>query len=158
MQSLSETTSRLTKQTLGRKYVALGRIVAHWTDIVGTQLASHTTPAKIHYRQYKNQKRTKKAPEVTLEIATTPSHATRLHYQKDLILERLNQVFGERWITDLKFVTISSNKNTRPKQQKKRIISEKEKKDLANMLDLIEDPDIKERLRNLGTSILEDDS
>lgn len=154
MRLISEAAAKVTNETLGRKYVALGRIAKHWEDIVGKALADKAAPAKIHYRKYKNAP---KNPDAILEIATSAAHSTKLHYQKDLILERINNIFGERWITDIKFINVVPARPKGPIMPRKPLLSPAEKKDLSKMLDLIDDPDIKERLDRLGSAIIQED-
>lgn len=155
MRTLSELAARITNEALGRKYVALGRIAKHWEDIVGKNLADKAAPSKIKYRKYKNQP---KKPEAVLEIATSAAHSTKLHYQKDLILERINRIFGERWITDIKFVTLTTTSPKQMRRKRPKPLSENDRKNLRNMLDLVDDPEIKQKLDNLGTHVISEDN
>lgn len=132
----------------------LGRLVTHWTDIVGKDLADRAQPVKIRYRKVPGEK----SPEAVLDIAAPTAEATLLHYRKDLILERINQIFGEKLVTALRFVPLASNEAPprRPSLLRRRPVSPAEKEQLANILDKIDDPGLKERLETLGTSILQD--
>ena len=131
----------------------LGRIVTQWADIVGADLENKAHPVKIRYRKIPGEK----APEATLDIASTSADATLLHYRKDLILERINQIFGERIITALRFVPVAANipAPARPRFLKKPVSPAKQE-ELAAILDQIDDPELKERLETLGTSILQE--
>ncbi|MCB1531280.1 MAG: DUF721 domain-containing protein [Alphaproteobacteria bacterium] len=153
MRPISESTARIVKKSFSRKYIALGRIVNNWEEIVGQQLADKAQPVKIHY--HKREK--SQAPDATLDIAVSTANATLLHYQKDLILERINQVFGEQWITGIRFVNIPSNEEVILRKRSKRTLSASEQESLANMVASIADGDIKERLNRLGTEILTSD-
>jgi hypothetical protein len=131
----------------------LGRLVTHWPEIVGKDLADRAQPVKIRYRKVPGSNR----PEASLDIASTTSEATLLHYRKDLILERINQIFGERLVTALRFVPVASNAApSRPRRLLQTPLSPAEKEDLANILEHIRDHELKERLEMLGTSILQD--
>ncbi len=153
MRRLSEATAKIAGKSFERKYVALGRIVNNWRDIVGEKLADKAQPVKIDYRKSKN----KQKPEATLEIAATSADATALHYQKDLILERINQIFGDRWVTGIRFVNVPSNMQTKSFKKPKAPLTEGEKKTLSDMLLNIEDGDMRSRLEHLGQSIIMDD-
>ncbi len=154
MRPISEATARIAGQNFSRKFVALGRIAAQWEDIIGSQLAGKAQPAGIQYR--KAFKRGEK-PKAILEIATSSSDATLMHYQKGLILERLNQIFGDSWITDIRFVTKAANQ-TPPKLKKhKRPLTGAEKNHLSTMLEGAEDPEILARLEALGQGIIGSD-
>ncbi|MFN3701329.1 MAG: DUF721 domain-containing protein [Alphaproteobacteria bacterium] len=154
MRPVSEASATVTKTIFSRKYIALGRILSQWNDIVGAELALKAQPVALHYRKHKDQKKT---PDATLEIATTSAYATRLHYQKDLILERIHHLFGERWVTAIRFVNTPSNVNKMAAAPRKPAsLSAEEEKYIAESLDLITDPDIRNRLENFGKSLLLD--
>lgn len=154
MRPLSESTARITGKSFERKYIALGRIISSWTSIVGENLASRALPVKLHYRKHENQK----TAEATLEIATSSADATVLHYQKDLILERINQIYGERWITAIRFVHVPVNQSALLRRKKlQKPLTNQEKKHLSDILGSIEDQDIRLRLQNLGQAILMED-
>ncbi len=153
MRPVSEATAKVTNSVFGRKYIALGRIVSQWSDIVGPDLASKVQPCALKYRNYKVRP---KNPEATLEIATSSAYATKLHYQKDLILERINQIFGEKWITAIRFVNVPANVAERPKIKKTSILSSDEKKYIAETLDYITDNEVRNRLENFGEALFLD--
>ncbi len=131
----------------------LGRLVTHWQDIVGADLADRAQPVKIRYRKVPGSKKA----EASLDIAASTAEATLLHYRKELILERINQIFGERLVTALRFVPMAANEapQARPRRPKKPV-TPKDREDLANLLAQIDDAGLKERLETLGMSILQD--
>ncbi len=150
MRPIAEATSRITGQSFKRKYISLGRIVTCWSEIVGPNLAVKAQPVKINYRKSKKGG----SPVVTLDIAVNSADATLLHYQKDLILERINQIFGEKWITAIRFVASAANKAS-GKPGKTRIpLTEDEKNHLSGMLESLPDMDLRMRLENLGQAII----
>ncbi len=154
MRPISEATGRVAGKSFNRKYIALGRILTHWNDIVGPELARKAQPVKLRYLKHKQAKK----PTASLDIATTSADATLLHYQKDLILERINQIFGERWVTAIRFVQVPVNTQT-PKVKKPphRPLTGTEQNYLSNMLDNIPDSDIKSRLERLGQAVLREE-
>lgn len=150
MRPISEATARVSGQSFSRKYVSLGRILSSWKEIVGEKLAGKAQPVKINYR-----KREKGGnPVAILDIAASSADSTLLHYQKDLILERINQIFGDKWVTAIRFVaTPVSIKGKKPK--KSRIpLTDDEKSHLSGMLESLADPDLKAKLETLGTAII----
>lgn len=153
MRPLSEATSRVTGNSFGRKYVALGRILSHWKDIVGAELAHKAQPAELHYRKAKEAK----TPTVSLDIATSGADATLLHYQKDLILERINQIFGERWVQAIRFVQVSSNEPRLKPRKTRTPLTGDEKNHLSSMLAEIQDDEIRRTLEGLGTAVMQND-
>lgn len=150
MRPLSEPAARIASQNFSRKYIAIGRIVNHWDDIVGKKLAHKAHPVKIHYRKPKKKGDQASA---TLEIAAASADATLLHYQKDLILERINQVFGERWITCIRFVATPANTVSGFRKKRASPLTIQEKKALSGVVDTVADDQIRQRLENLGQAI-----
>lgn len=135
-----------------RKYIALGRIVTHWREIAGEEYAERAQPAKIHYVKPKNPK---DKPRATLDIAASSADCAVLIYRKDLILQRINNLFGENWITDIKFLHVEPKAVKKPPKRTK-TLTEDEKNHLSQMLDGVDDPDLKDRLSRLGQSILQE--
>jgi hypothetical protein len=154
LRRLSDVVPRVTGKVFGRKYIMLGRLVTHWADIVGADLADKAQPVKLRYRKIPGQT----APEVGLDIACSSAEATLLHYRKDLILERINQIFGERLVSSIRFVAVAANQTTtnRVFTRKKKTLSPEDRAELSNILDKIDDPALKQRLEALGMSILSD--
>ncbi|MCC6598259.1 MAG: DUF721 domain-containing protein [Alphaproteobacteria bacterium] len=153
MRPLSEATARVAGKSFERKYIALGRIVNHWNDIVGTKLADKAQPMKIHYRKKKEHAA---KPDAVLEIAASSADATLLHYQKDLILARINQIFGESWITGIRFINTPVNASGLTRRRKKTVqpLTGEKKKHLSLILEDVADADIRVKLENLGQAIL----
>lgn len=151
MRPLSEAAARVAGKSFERKYIALGRIVSNWSDIVGAKLASKAQPLKILYRKKEKQEK----PDAILEIATSSAEATLLHYQKDLILERINRIFGESWITGIRFVNTPANASPASRRKKNAApLTNEKKKHLSHMLEDVADADIRARLETLGQAIL----
>ena len=98
---VADTIPRVTDRTFKRKYIALGRIVTQWKEIMGDKMAGVAQPLKIRYRK---PRRKGDKPEATLEIAVSSAQASLLMMQKGVLLEKINHIFGERWITDIKFI------------------------------------------------------
>ncbi len=150
MRPLSESTGRVAGKTFNRKYVALGRILTHWEDIIGAKMAGKAQPVKLRYIKHEKSKK----PTATLDIATTTADATLLHYQKDLILERINQIFGDQWVSAIRFVSMPSNKAPSAPKKPKRPLTGAEKNHLSGVLGNIEDEDMHRVLENLGKAVM----
>lgn len=149
---LSNAVPKVTGKVFGRKYIMLGRLLTQWTEIVGEDLAHKTTPVKLRsYKDYKTGKRNS-----TLDIAASTADATVLHYRKDLILERLNLLFGEGLITAIRFVPKSIDEKKPVKSKFKKPLSLQEKTFLSDLLEDVEDDGIREKLQKLGKAILQD--
>ena len=150
MHPISKSTAKVAAQNFSRKYIALGRIVNQWPEIIGQDMADKAQPIKLRYRK---DPKTKKAL-ATLEIATSNALATTLPYRKGLVLERINQIFGNGWITDIKFTATELEQKIVPKTRKPPSLSGTDKKYITDTLAQIEDPDIKARLESFGKHML----
>lgn len=148
---ISEAIPRVAGQVFSKKYIMLGRLVTRWSEITGEELALKTHPVKIHYRKKRGQEK----PEATLDIAASTADATLLHYRKDLILQRINLIFGDSWITAIKFVPMASN-TPLPRIRRKKLLTETEKAQIASTVCDIRDTEMQERLKSLGEAILSD--
>lgn len=148
---ISEAIPRVAGQAFSKKYIMLGRLVTRWAEVVGEDLADKTQPVKIRYYKKRGQEK----PDTSLDIAASTADATLLHYRKDLILERINLIFGDRWIKAIRFVPMAANAPL-PKIQKKKILTEQDSNRIAGMLDGIDDPEMQERLKSLGEAVWRD--
>ena len=153
LRPIADSVASITKGTFTRKFVSLGRILSSWDEIVGPELSSRAQPLKLHYRKPKSAQ---EQPQASLDIAVSSADATTLHYQKDLILERINQLFGEKWVTAIRFVHVAANETAGgpAPQPPQADLSESDKEDLKQSLSAIEDDEIRKRLEKLGQGVL----
>lgn len=156
LKPLSHSVANITRQSFAKKFVALSRILEHWPDIIGTDFAAIAQPQKLSYRKPKTKD---DKPEATLHIMVSPADATSLHYQTDLILERINQIFGDRWVTKIKFEPVSGttalNVDMRPRMPTPpKPLAPQAQDRLNDVLRDISDPEIRLRLEKLGQGVL----
>lgn len=149
---LSNAVPAILGKTFERKYIALGRIVTHWNEIIGPDFADRAQPAKIHYKKPKNPKEKSTA---TLDIAASSADCAVLIYQKDVILQRINNIFGDAWVSDIKFLHREIKKASKPARRTK-TLTDGEKNHLSQMLEGIDDPELRETLEGLGKAILQE--
>ena len=71
------------------------------------------------------------------------------------MLEKINYLFGDGWITDIKFIHAPANAPTKHKKKTKSLTVE-EKNSLSQLLETIDDPELKERLSTLGEAFYQD--
>lgn len=156
---LSESIPRVAGQAFGRKYIMLGRLVTHWADIVGADMAAQALPVALKFRSApkKDKQVSDKSNEFTLEIAADSAAATVMRYRVDLILARINQIFGANWITAIKFVPKATDgqQNFRVPRMPKPLTPD-QKQSLSTVTQDIADPDLQAALQRLGAAILQD--
>jgi hypothetical protein len=149
---ISDSIPRVAGQVFSKKYIMLGRLVTRWAEIVGSDLGDKTQPVKIRYYKKKNEQ---EKPQASLDISCSTADATLLHYRKDLILERINQMFGSRWITAVRFVPVAANASL-PRVKRKKLLTADERSQIACAVDGIRDEEIRVRLITLGEAIMAD--
>ncbi|HCK33196.1 MAG TPA: hypothetical protein DHW10_06610 [Rhodospirillaceae bacterium] len=97
-QHSSSTVRQLTKKLFEKKHIAYGRILDHWTDIVGKDFAEKSQPHAMSYRKNKEKK-----VVAVLTITASSADIMALSYQKGVIIERINHLIGKPRIIDIKF-------------------------------------------------------
>lgn len=150
---ISESIPKVSGRISGQKYNMLGRIVTHWAEIVGQDMAAKASPGKLKYRSKKGAK----DAEFSLEIEVSSADATILSYRIDLILARIDQIFGQGVITAIRFVPQTANKQTAPAKKRKRPLSQDKKDYIQDVVEMVDDEEIRDKLKNLGIAILQDD-
>lgn len=139
--ALNECVEPLIQPVLKEKGLAGSRILTDWAKIVGSQLANRSQPEKLSFSRGKTT-------EGTLTIAVENGFATELQYQTPLILERLAVYFGYKAISRI----IISHTLTRQKRpQKPAAITKSLSPIPEDMLNDIEDLELKEALSGLGS-------
>jgi hypothetical protein len=88
MRHLSQAVPKVASQAFARKYIMLGRLVTHWAEIVGADLAAKAQPVGTRYSKRDGK------PFITLEVACSSAEATILSMRVSLILEKINLGFG----------------------------------------------------------------
>jgi hypothetical protein len=85
--------TRIRKASEGRGF-AQTRLLTHWIEIVGTDVAKIATPVNVSY--------TKGGMGATLVLLTTGAQAPMLEMQKDQIREKVNACYGYRAISRIR--------------------------------------------------------
>lgn len=155
LRPLAHALPAVAEKTFSRKYVLLGRIVTQWIEIAGPDLAPLATPVGLRRHRTGKEDSAQKI-HVCLEVAASSADATRLVYQKDLILERMNRIFGERLVNSIKLVHLPANTSTTPPPRFRKPLTDNQKKALSLMLETVADERVRAALENLGAAILRD--
>ena len=130
-----------------KKSVTLIRIINHWPDIIGQDMALHTTPLKIGYKKKKCDQTGELKSTSILRIRCEGALGTMIAMRQNIIVERLNRLFGAPYFSDIQIEhgTVSASK---PAIKKPAPIHF----DL-NLPD-IDDPILKTRLESLGQAVM----
>lgn len=65
---------------------AISRLLTHWAEVAGADLAAITRPVKVGY--------TREGMGATLTLLVSPAHAPMVEMRKERLRERVNAVYG----------------------------------------------------------------
>lgn len=95
--SLLQTQIRKTSETRG---FAQSRLLTHWTEIVGEDIAAISRPVEVKYGR--------SGFGATLTLLTTGAHAPMLEMQKEKLRDKVNAVYGYNAISRVRVTQTAS--------------------------------------------------
>ncbi len=136
-----------TRTALVKRGFAHADILSRWQVIVGPTLYDVSSPERLTYSKNKNA-------EATLKVRVSPGHAPEFQHFEPLIIERINSFFGYRAVARLKIIQA-------PVRREKKVLktaplkpSEAQNNWLEASLKGVEDDELKESLKALGTALI----
>ena len=139
-------------KTAGAAGFAQMRLLTHWADIVGAEIASIAHPVKVSYARQGNGAR--------LTLLARPARAPELQMQLPRIKERVNASYGYSAISDIRITQsgdssgfaapISAFTHDQPAPQLPKAQAEKLQQVVAD----VTDPQLRILLESLGENIL----
>jgi rare lipoprotein A len=140
-------TQKIVKPVFKARGLMEGKIMTHWHQIVGEKFARLALAEKITFPKGKKT-------EGTLHLNVTSAGSLLLHYAQDLILEQVNTFFGYKALSKLHMSHgFTPPEEVKPKQPLPPL-SEEENQWLDSQTQAIEDPELKQCLKNLGEGVL----
>ncbi len=146
-QALGAPVSKLTRTTYQKRGFADGEILHRWSTIVGELLAKASHPEKISYPTGKNGDGT-----LYLRVGN-PGLALDIQHMEPVILDRINAHFGYRAISRLKLIQAPMPASKEKNDFRLRALTGPERQSLDGLLQMVDDPDLKKVLENLGQSV-----
>ncbi len=145
--SLADMVSRVTKPLFGRRGLADGAIVREWRNIVGETIARHCQPDRVSYTAHSRS-------EGLLHLRVGHSAmATELQHLEPQLIERINTHFGYRAVARLRFVHGPLPERTTRAPSGDPELTETQERAMAQTLDAIEDPALRDALARLGRAV-----
>ena len=139
-------TQKIVKPVFKARGLMEGKIITHWSQIVGEKFSRLAIPEKITFPQGKRS-------EGTLHLSATSSGALLIQYAQDLILEQVNIFFGYKALSKL-WVTHGF---VPPKQICSResvvLLSEENQEWVDGHIGQVVDPGLKDCLEKLGKAV-----
>ncbi|MEX0327490.1 MAG: DUF721 domain-containing protein [Ruegeria sp.] len=132
---------------------AVSRLLTHWTEIVGQDIAAIAQPVKVGYA--------KGGFGATLTVLTTGPQAPMLEMQKEQLKERVNAVYGFSAISRVRitqtaatgFAEGQASFDHKPKQAEREITPEIAA-EADNVSRDVNDEDLRAALERLGRNVL----
>lgn len=125
------------------------RLITHWPDIVGNELAQKSTPLKILYKKQKNRHTGNLDQIMVLKIRCEGSFGTIIAMRQAIIIDRLNRLFGTESFSAL---SIEHGPSLAAAQQNPSKRAQPTHYDIE--LPDIDDPVLKSRLESLGQAVM----
>ncbi|MBI2707158.1 MAG: DUF721 domain-containing protein [Proteobacteria bacterium] len=138
-------TQKIVKPVFKARGLMEGRIITHWSQIVGEKFASLAIPEKITFPKGKRS-------EGTLHLSVTSAGSLLLHFSQDLILEQINTFFGYKALIKL-HMTHGFVPPPAISPKASLALSQEEKEWVETQTHHIFDPDLKKCLEKLGISL-----
>lgn len=139
----------VTKDTFKKRGFAEGKIITDWAEIVGTELAKYSAPAKLYFPKGKRN-------EGTLHINIFGSLASELQHMEPLIIEKIATYIGYKAVAKIK-LHHKNRENPQPPEEKKEI-TEKRMKNAPKAVSDINDKNLRSALEGLGSYVLARDN
>ncbi len=130
-----------------KKSASLIRLINHWSDIVGAEMAGKTMPLRISYSQQKDRNTGEQEKIMILKMKAESAIGTKMAMREAIILERLNRLFG---VTNFKKLDITLGRISSIASAPVQRSLKPYKIDLPD----IEDPILKSRLESLGQAVM----
>lgn len=145
-QRLGFYTQKVVKPVFKARGLMEGKIIIHWSQIVGESFSRLALAEKITFPKGKKT-------EGTLHLSVTSASAFLLQYAQDLILERVNTFFGYKALSNLKMThDLPTPKEKQPLQPSPPLSLEDEEW-LESLMGEIQDQDLKVHLEKLGEGV-----
>lgn len=94
---LAATVAKIAGPLLRRRGFAEARVITEWADIVGAELALHSSPEELVFRRGQ-------VGAGVLHVRVSGSWAVQLQHMEPLVIERINGHFGYRAVDRLHMV------------------------------------------------------
>jgi len=143
--------SRIREVSEGRGF-AQSRVLTHWLEIVGADIAEITRPVEVSYGR--------DGMGATLSILTTGAHALMIEMQKEAIRAKVNAVYGYNAIARVRItqtapVGFSDGKvEFRAKPKSKPTLSPTVQQQAQETANTVTDQNLRRALEELGRNVL----
>jgi hypothetical protein len=150
MHTLTKPFRELTRAAFARYGFAYADLIAQWPEIAGERVAQWSEPERIRWPRQSSGDRKMGG---TLVIRAALGRGLDLQHEVPRVLERINAFYGYGAIAQIKIVQGALQRRNRPSRPVLKL-DETAARSLDSQLTPVNDPDLKEALRRLGTGVL----
>lgn len=149
-QSLSSAVDSLTRPIFAKRGALEARLLSDWRLIVGEKLASYTIPERISFKNNET------SSDGVLHLGVTNSSiATEMAYLTPMLLEKITLYLGCKAIARLKLhLRPIKHPETLPVEKPIRPLQPAQAAQLDALIGEVDDPELREVLRNLGEGVM----
>ncbi len=149
LRALGATVAKVASAALGKRGFAEAGVITDWPEIVGPQLAAHSSPVRLAFPRGRRA-------EGTLHIRVAGAFAVELQHLEPLVVERINRYFGYRAVARLAMVQGPLPERAPRRRHKAEIrrLSDEEERALAERLAAVPEAGLRQALRRLGRAVI----
>jgi hypothetical protein len=130
-------------------------VLAHWPEIAGAALAEFSSPEKLVFPRTSGEEAARgRRGGATLVVRVDGPIAIEIRHLEPQIIERINAYYGHSAVARLKLVQGPLPAKRRPRLRRLRPLTAGERAALAQELEKIEEPALKEALKKLGERVI----
>jgi len=148
VKALASVVDGVTRSVFGRRGLADGAIVRHWSAIAGDRFAALAAPEKLVFPAG-----ARRGGTLHLRVAGG-GIATELQHLEPLLVERVNSYFGYQAVARLHFKQGPLAVEPPAPEAEPPRLDAGEEAALAASLDIVDDPDLRTVLQSLGRSVM----
>ncbi|MBK1870410.1 DUF721 domain-containing protein [Aestuariivirga sp. YIM B02566] len=150
MKTLDKEFRALTRAAFARYGFAYADLITQWPAIAGEAIANWSEPERIKWPRAATDERKQGG---TLVIRVVPGRGLDIQHETPRIIERINAFYGYGAIASVKIVqgALTARKPSRPALAPLRPADAQA---LESRLETVDDPALKEALRQLGKGVL----
>ncbi len=147
MRSVAAEVPRIAAPLLGKRGFGEAQLVTDWAAVIGSELAGRTSPEKLSFPRGERR-------EGTLRLRVASGYALEVQHREPVLIERINAFFGYRAVARLVIVQAPIAAPRAPSAPLQRPLAAAEQEGLDRRVADIEDPTLREALRQLGRSVI----
>ncbi len=144
---ISKITDKVTKPIFRKRGFGEAAILHEWETVVGPEVAHFTCPERLAKSRQEGR-----GAILHLRVANG-AYATQLIHQEPQLIERINGFYGYNAVEQIKIIQGPLPEKKKKIKREEPVLDKEQKQSLKAKLSEIEDPELREALEGLGTSL-----